>query len=130
MTYLANLYEITNGERNDVDSLYLNDINVGNKIKFEDGFIYIVQDFTFDKDNNSYCVHVEPEPEYKLTVVKYKNLYYSISNNSRCINVSTNPVTFDTQNNSDIDWVDSIFIDYTIDSEQELFDFLKSEFGY
>ena len=54
----------------------------------------------------------------------------SISNNSRCINVSTNPVTFDTQNNSDIDWVDSIFIDYTIDSEQELFDFLKSEFGY
>ena len=130
MTYLANLYEITNGERNDVDSLYLNDINVGNKIKFEDGFIYIVQDFTFDKDNNSYCVHVEPEPEYKLTVVKYKDLYYSIANNSRCINVSTNPVTFNTQNNSNIDWVDSIFIDWTIDTEEELTNFLQSEFVY
>ena len=130
MTYLANLYEIIDGKKNTVDSIYLDDIKVGNKIKFRDGFTYIIQDFTLDNKTNSYCVHVEPEHEYKLISVKYRNLYYSIVNNSRCINVSTNLVTFDTRNNSNIEWIDSIFIDWTIDTEKELIEFLESEFEH
>ena len=122
--YVCDLYEIMDGKKNEIESITLSDLIIGQKIKFDDGFVYEVQSFKFDDSTDSYSVHVEPEKPYKLIIAKYNNLYYCVTNNSRCINVTPEYVTFETQDN--VKWIDFMFIDEVVDSEKELLEIVKT----
>lgn len=98
-----------------IESMTLSDLSVGKKIEFYDGFIYEVQSFEFDKSSESYSVHVEPEKSYKIN---FYDLYYCVTNNSRCINITSDYVIFEIQDN--VEWVDCMSIDEVAHSKEQL----------